>query len=160
MKCKSFATATFYLWDDTMGTYTQYHADNYEVGSLVTFPRVPDKTGYTFSGWYLDEDLTGSALDKHTIENNVTFYAKYTPKTYTVTWKDWNGTELKKVDEVAYGTTASDVAEKAPADPIRTSSAQYDYTFTGWDKEYADVTVIRFTLLSTEKPRRKLPLNL
>ena len=32
------------------------------------------------------------------------------------------------------------MAEKAPTDPIRASSAQYDYTFTGWDKEYADVT--------------------
>ena len=54
---------------------------------------MPDKSGYTFSGWYLDEELTQPAPDSYTINNNVNFYAKYekeqppTPKTYTLTIK-------------------------------------------------------------------------
>ena len=36
---------------------TQYVAD----GSSVKFPQSPEKTGYTFSGWYLDADNDGKA---------------------------------------------------------------------------------------------------
>ena len=121
VKCKSFATATFYLWDDTMGMYTQYHAANYEVGSLVTFPRVPNKSGYTFSGWYLNEGLTGSALNEHTIENNVIFYAKYTPKTYTVTFDSKEGSSVNP-QNVKHGEKANE-----PSVPKREG-----YEFQGW----------------------------
>ena len=93
----------------------------------MTFPRVPDKLGYTFSGWYLDEGLTGSALDKYTIENNVTFYAKYTPKTYTVTWK--NGEDTLETDEnVAHGTKPKYNNQT----PTKAENSQYTYTFAGW----------------------------
>ena len=53
---------------------------------------------------------------------------------YTVTFVDWDGTELKKED-VEYGKAAT-----APADPTRAG-----YRFTGWDKAFdhiiADLTV-------------------
>ncbi len=53
---------------------------------------------------------------------------------YTVTFVDWDGTELKK-EAVEYGKAAT-----APADPIRAG-----YRFTGWDKAFdhiiADLTV-------------------
>ena len=93
VKCHTFATATFKLWDDEAKEYQDHSADNYQVGSLVTFPKMPDKSGYTFSGWYLDEGRTQPVGDSYTINNNVTFYAKYekeqppTPKTYTLTIK-------------------------------------------------------------------------
>ncbi len=50
--------------------------------------------------------------------------------TYTVTFKDWNGTVLKTQDNVASGTAAT-----APTDPTRDG-----YTFTGWDKAFNNVT--------------------
>lgn len=77
VKCKSFATATFYLWDDTMGMYTQYRAANYEVGNTVTFPDVDVKDKYVFSGWYLDNELTESARSSYPITKNVSFYGRY-----------------------------------------------------------------------------------
>ena len=45
----------------------------------------------------------------------------------TYTFKDWDGTVLKtgKVDE---GT-----APTPPADPSREATAQYTYTFAGWN---------------------------
>ena len=53
---------------------------------------------------------------------------------YTVTFVDWDGTELKK-EAVEYGKAAT-----APADPTRAG-----YRFTGWDKAFdhiiADLTV-------------------
>ena len=48
---------------------------------------------------------------------------------YTVTFKDWDGSVLK-TQTVANGGAAS-----APADPTRDG-----YTFTGWDKDYNNVT--------------------
>ena len=93
VKCHTYATATFKLWDETNEDYEFNSAENYQVGSSVTFPEMPDKSGYTFSGWYLDEELTQPAPDSYTINNNVNFYAKYekeqppTPKTYTLTIK-------------------------------------------------------------------------
>lgn len=48
---------------------------------------------------------------------------------YTVTFVDYNGSQLK-TEQVAEGESAT-----APADPTREG-----YTFTGWDKSFANVT--------------------
>lgn len=51
------------------------------------------------------------------------------PVTYTVTFKDWDGTVLK-TETVESGKSAT-----APADPSRTG-----YTFTGWDTSFETIT--------------------
>ncbi|MBR5948466.1 MAG: InlB B-repeat-containing protein [Clostridia bacterium] len=51
------------------------------------------------------------------------------PTTYTVTFKDWDGTVLK-TQQVAYGGAAT-----PPANPTRPG-----YTFTGWDRSYSYIT--------------------
>ena len=50
------------------------------------------------------------------------------PKSYTVTFEDWDGQELKS-ETVEVGSDAT-----APADPEREG-----YTFTGWDKEFTNI---------------------
>ena len=50
------------------------------------------------------------------------------PEVYTVTFLDWDGTEIDS-QEVEEGQAAT-----APADPIRDG-----YTFTGWDKDFSQV---------------------
>ena len=77
VKCHTYATATFKLWDDETNEYKYHSAENYQVDSSVTFPKVPDKPGYTFSGWYLDEGRTQPVGDSYTIRENVSFYGKY-----------------------------------------------------------------------------------
>jgi len=42
-------------------------------------PAGPTATGYTFGGWYTDEDLTVSAVAGAEIDDDVTLYAKMTP---------------------------------------------------------------------------------
>ena len=60
---------------------------------------------------------------------NMSVDVVYSANTYTVTFKDWNGTVLK-TQQVQYGGAAT-----APANPTRTG-----YTFTGWDKAFTNVT--------------------
>ena len=60
---------------------------------------------------------------------NMSVDVVYSANTYTVTFKDWNGTVLK-TQQVQYGGAAT-----APANPTRVG-----YTFTGWDKAFTNVT--------------------
>ena len=108
-------TVTFKDWDGTvLKTQEVQHGGDAEA------PADPTRTGYTFTGW--DKEFTNITAD-------LVVTAQYEINTYTVTFKDWDGTVLK-TQEVQHGGDA-----EAPADPTRTG-----YTFTGWDKEFTNIT--------------------
>jgi uncharacterized repeat protein (TIGR02543 family) len=48
----------------------------------------PARAGYTFGGWYADSDFSGTALTSISADStgNKTFYAKWTPSEYTITY--------------------------------------------------------------------------
>lgn len=60
----------------------------------VTEPPSPTKAGYKFAGWYvaLNDEITDAKFDftNDTISSDLTLKAKWTPRTYTITW-DPNG---------------------------------------------------------------------
>lgn len=103
---------------DHDGTVLKTQTVNY--GSSATAPSNPSRTGYTFTGW--DKAFAS-------ITSDLTVTAKYTINTYTVTFKDHDGTVLK-TQTVEYGKSAT-----APSNPSRTG-----YTFTGWSGSYTNVT--------------------
>ena len=108
-------TVTFKDWDGTvLKTQEVQHGGDAEA------PADPTRVGYTFTGW--DKAFTNIMAD-------LVVTAQYSINTYTVTFKDWNGTVLK-TQEVQYGGDA-----EAPADPTRVG-----YTFTGWDKAFTNIT--------------------
>ena len=108
-------TVTFKDWNGTvLKTQSVYHT------GAATAPANPTRTGYTFTGW--DKAFTN-------VTANLVVTAQYSINTYTVTFKDWNGTVLK-TQQVQYGGAAT-----APANPTRAG-----YTFTGWDKAFTNVT--------------------
>ena len=108
-------TVTFKDWDGTvLKTQEVQHGGDAEA------PANPTRTGYTFTGW--DKEFTNIMAD-------LVVTAQYEINTYTVTFKDWDGTVLK-TQEVQYGGDA-----EAPADPTRVG-----YTFTGWDKAFTNIT--------------------
>ena len=108
-------TVTFKDWNGTVLKTQQV-----QYGGAATAPANPTRTGYTFTGW-----------DKafNNVTANLVVTAQYSINTYTVTFKDWNGTVLK-TQQVQYGGAAT-----APANPTRAG-----YTFTGWDKAFTNVT--------------------
>ena len=108
-------TVTFKDWNGTVLKTQQV-----QYGGAATAPANPTRAGYTFTGW--DKAFTN-------VTANLVVTAQYSINTYTVTFKDWNGTVLK-TQQVQYGGAAT-----APANPTRTG-----YTFTGWDKAFTNVT--------------------
>ena len=91
---------------------------------------------YKFTGW---KDKDGNTYAEgqiiETLTEDLTLYAQW-EKTFTVTWVDWNGTELERDEKVTEGSTPSYDGEK----PTRTATEDIIYTFTGWDKELLPVT--------------------
>jgi len=94
----------------------------------------PEKTGnaehsYTFAGW----SPTVSKVNGH-----ATYTATFAESvnTYTVTWKNEDGTVLETDEDMVYGTMPSYDGET----PEKAATAQYTYTFDGWDKDVVAVT--------------------
>ncbi|OMF37599.1 hypothetical protein BK133_05990, partial [Paenibacillus sp. FSL H8-0548] len=102
-----------------------------DYGTKIVEPAVPTREGYNFDGWYQEAGLTNAwAFASDTVPaNDITLFAKWTIKTYTVTFKDWDGATLK-TEPVNHGSNAT-----APTSPARTG-----YTFTGWSGAFAGVT--------------------
>ena len=124
VKCTKTVTATFYVQDASQNQdrYYQVESKNYKTNDTVEFPNYTDKDGYDFSGWYLDEELHDAVSEEnHTITENVDFYAKYTPKTYTVTFNSMGGSSVNP-QNVEHGTKADE-----PSAPTKEG-----YEFQGW----------------------------
>ncbi len=93
-------------------------------GSAVTLP-TPTRTGYTFAGWYVAQDLSGSALGAtYSPDQSITIYAKWTADVYTVTYNynDATGGNSTATSSFTYGGTAITL-------PIPTRTG---FTFDGW----------------------------
>jgi uncharacterized repeat protein (TIGR02543 family) len=110
---------------------TYYQEDGITVIQHVTYdygadlsmhetPTAPHKEGYTFDGW--------TELPPTMPSDDVTRTATYTINTYTVTFKDADGTIIK-VDTIEYMREAT-----PPTEPSREG-----YTFIGWDKDYTGI---------------------
>ena len=108
------------------GTINSGNVTSYTYGVGATLPTDVTRTGYTFKGWYYNENLTGSPVTAiSNIETgNKEYWAKWEINQYTVTVKPENG-EADITITQDYGTAIA-----APADPTREG-----YTFTGWDRD-------------------------
>lgn len=90
---------------------------------------VLDVYGFNLEGLYYDETYTEKFDLSSPVTESVTLYAKYTPKTYTVTFQMQDGTELD-VQEVEYLSDAT-----PPATDVVPG-----YVFGGWDKDFSCIT--------------------
>ena len=108
------------------GTINSGNVTSYTYGVGATLPTDVTRTGYTFKGWYDNENLTGSPVTaiSNTETGNKEYWAKWEINQYTITVKPENGKADITITQ-DYGTPIT-----APADPTRDG-----YTFIGWDTE-------------------------
>ena len=108
------------------GTINNGNVTEYTYGVGATLPTDVTRTGYTFKGWYDNENLTGSPVTaiSNTETGNKEYWAKWEINQYTITVKPENGKADITITQ-DYGTPIT-----SPADPIREG-----YTFIGWDRE-------------------------
>ena len=97
---------------------------------------VPTKTGYTFDGWYLDEDLTQAAGSSVVLNGNTTVYAKWTGNNVDVTVVYM----FEKYNDA--GTASSFVYDNSETYTAQVGVTVYgndggieDKTRTGWEKD-------------------------
>ncbi len=99
--------------------------------ATITLP-TPTKTGYTFGGWYTGGDDSGNVSG--TKETSIpsgstgdkTFYAKWTPIIYTITYN--NTKDVTNSNPVSYTIESATIT--------LSSLSEVGYTFNGW---YTDV---------------------
>ena len=98
----------------------------YTYGVGATLPTDVTRTGYTFKGWYDNENLTGSPVTAigGAETGNKEYWAKWEINQYTITFDTNGGSEIASITQ-DYGTEIT-----APDNPTRKG-----YTFKGWDKE-------------------------
>ena len=108
------------------GTINSGNVTGYTYGVGATLPTDVTRTGYTFKGWYYNENLTGSPVtaigDSET--GNKEYWAKWEINQYTVTVKPENG-EADITITQDYGTPIT-----AP------TLTREGYQFNGWDKAF------------------------
>lgn len=110
--------------------------ENLEVDSKITKPTDPQKTGYSFDGWY--KDLTTAwNFDTDKVTANTTLYAKWTIISYEITFDTNEGSSITS-NTAKYNTRIT-----RPATPIKAG-----YTFVGWYKDRSLTTAWNF---STDK---------
>ncbi len=107
-----------------------------EYDGKVTAPEDPEKTGYTFGGWYKEAGCTTAwnfATD--TLTGDITLYAKWTANPCTVTFNSQGGSDVSSFT----GEYDGKVTEPTPP-PTRTG-----YSFGGWYKEAGCTTAWNFS---------------
>ncbi len=117
-------------WFDEDGTTVLEKDENVPYGTMPNFDgATPTKKAdaqytYTFDKWTpAVSEVKGNAEYKATYSSTV--------NTYTVTWKNWDGSVLETDVEVPYGTMPS----FDHANPTKAGTDEFTYTFAGWDPE-------------------------
>ncbi len=100
-------------------------SEQYLYGDKIQIPAAPTREGndmysYSFAGW--DREVVNC-------DGDATYTATYitTQRTYTITFKNWDGTVLS-TDTYYWGQRLT-----LPDDPTRPDDNTNTYTFSGWD---------------------------
>ncbi len=116
-------TVSFDLCDDSLDKIDDMTVD---YGSHATEPlssTIPDRTGYAFDGWYLNEEKY--EFDTTPVTEDITLKAHWTTNYCLVTLELDENTTLPTL-KIPYGETIS----SSSANPTKTG-----YTFAGWTRD-------------------------
>ena len=123
-------------------------AQEVEYGLTATEPAAPEKTGYTFDGWYLGDEKYDFS---DAVEQNITLYANWKKNIYTVTYTDGVDGEEVFADQV-YENLLSGIDTPA----FNGTPTRDGYRFTGWEPEVSDTVTGNVTYAAQWTPRTDL----
>ena len=94
-------------------------------GRTITAPAAPTREGYTFEGWYGDVTLKTKVetIPTSMLDSNITYYAKWTPVEYTITYNGVEGANPVS-NPATYTIETPDFTLINPTKP--------GYAFKGW----------------------------
>lgn len=125
------------IWKNYDGTILETDKD-VKKGAIPTYDgTTPTKPSdihftYTFKGW--NPEITEVTKDQ--VYTAIYSSEKIKEETYTITWKNYDGTTLEIDNEVIKDT----IPTYDGATPTKPSDTQFTYTFKGWDPEVAPAT--------------------
>jgi len=112
-------------------------------GGLIQSPAAPQRKGYTFGGWYTNEDYTTKwDFNTNTVTADTTLYALWTIKSYTIKFSG-NGSTSGSMSQIqaTYNESVTLTAN---------TYKKTGYTFIGWNTK-KDGTGIAFSDEATVK---------
>jgi uncharacterized repeat protein (TIGR02543 family) len=114
------------------GEFSGGYISAYVPGTEVTLPINVAKDNYDFGGWYSNSSYSGNSIA--TIESNqstnLTFYAKWIPKKFIVTYNSGGGIFTRPNDVQYYYTYNEDFI--LPTEIVNGAIQKTGYTFDGW----------------------------
>ena len=156
------ANATYNAQTQTLTLYAKWTIEQYNLiyedndaiedilpetiayAAVYTAPQ-PTKTGYTFSGWYVHSDFSGTAINWATMPDldvyaedgaatsyvaetkTLTLYAKWGIEYYNIAFAENGGDDVSDISNVAYGATLANAINETTPTTNKTG-----YTFSGW----------------------------
>lgn len=133
---QSGAITLYAKWTELTNAFTVTYQTNggspiepasYDSGSTVIEPTDPTKEGYTFVGWYTDENLETAYTFGPMPEADLTLYAKWSINQYTITFESNGGTDVTALSSDYQASITK------PVNPSKTG-----YTFVDW---YSDIAL-------------------
>ncbi|HHX00025.1 MAG TPA: hypothetical protein GX740_01800, partial [Acholeplasmataceae bacterium] len=103
---------------------TEVPATGVNHGDTVTRPTPPTREGYTFTGWFTDEELENEYDFSTEVTSDLTLYAGWEINTYTVMFNTDGGSTVDS-QAVEFGGKVT-----KPEDPTKE-----DHIFAGWFKD-------------------------
>ncbi len=66
-------------------------AENTKIMSVISTLNPANRTGYTFLGWFYDQNLKNAVTNSQTLTSNITIYAGWAEISYSLTWNPNGG---------------------------------------------------------------------
>lgn len=124
-------------------------------GGLITEPVAPSRSGYNFTGWYIDNTYTNKFDFKTPITGNITLYAKWNPVGTPDPGPGGDGNEVHRVTFDINDGSSGVYEVQVVKDGEKASSPAFAperelYGFTGWYEEPSGAVAYDFDSAVTD----------